>query len=92
MTDAPVDAFWSLSIYNRYGFFEQNPWESYSINNLTAVGNDDGSVTVNLGPEDEGLPNFLNIPDGWNYTLRLYRPHQSVLDGDWKAPVPVEVS
>lgn len=47
---------------------------------------------MNLGPEDEGLPNFLYIPDGWNYTLRLYQPHQSVLDGDWKAPVPIKVS
>lgn len=90
--DAPVDAFWSLSIYNRDGFFEANPSNAYSINNLTAVTDDDGSVTLNLGPKDDGLPNFLYTPEGWNYVLRLYKPREAVLDGSWTPPVPVQAS
>jgi hypothetical protein len=23
---------------------------------------------------------------GWNYTVRLYRPRQEILDGTWKFP------
>lgn len=38
-------------------------------------------VTLNLSPEPEDLSNHLYVMDGWNYVLRLYRPHQSVLDG-----------
>ena len=26
--------------------------------------------------------------DGWNYTVRLYRPHPEILDGSWKFPEP----
>lgn len=24
--------------------------------------------------------------DGWNYTVRLYRPRQEILDGTWTFP------
>jgi hypothetical protein len=88
LKDVPVDGFWSLTIYSRDGFLEENPYDSYSINNLTAVADEDGSVTVNLAPEGEGLPNHLYIMDGWNYTLRLYRPRGEVLDGTWTPPTP----
>ena len=46
--DVPVDGFWSISVYNKDGHFEENPYDSYSVNNLTAKKNPDGSVTVNL--------------------------------------------
>jgi hypothetical protein len=90
--EVPVNAFWSLTIYNRDGFFEANPRDSYILNSLTAMSNEDGPVTINLGPEDEGLPNFLFTPEGWNYVIRLYEPQQVVLDGDWTPPVPVPVA
>ncbi len=25
---------------------------------------------------------------GWNYTVRLYRPREDILDGSWKFPEP----
>ena len=34
--DVPVDAFWSVSVYNAEGYFEKNPYNAYSINNITA--------------------------------------------------------
>jgi hypothetical protein len=34
--DVPVDGFWSISVDNAKGFFEKNPLDSYSLNNLTA--------------------------------------------------------
>jgi hypothetical protein len=44
--DVPVDGFWSISLYNADGFFEPNDRAAYSVNNLTAIPDADGSITV----------------------------------------------
>jgi hypothetical protein len=82
----PVKAFWSISVYNPKGFFEKNDYNAYSINNITATKNADGSVTAQFGGCDGKIPNCLPIVEGWNYTVRLYRPEQSILSGKWKLP------
>jgi len=85
--DVPVNGFWSVSVYNRDGFFEPNPRGVYSVNNLTAQREDDGrTVVVHFGNERADLPNLIPITDGWNYMLRLYRPRPSVLDQTWRPP------
>lgn len=87
LRDVPVDGFWSISVYNAEGFFEANDHHAYSVNNITADANDDGSVTVHFGGCGEDRRNCLPIMDGWNYTVRLYRPRPEVLDGRWTFPV-----
>jgi len=89
--NVPVDGFWSISIYNKDGFFEKNPYDSYSLNNLTAKPNKDGSYTLNFGTKPEGKTNFLYVMDGWNYVVRLYLPRKAVLDGKWTFPEPKAV-
>ncbi len=84
--DVPVDAFWSVSLYNGDGFFEANEASSYSVNSITATRNDDGSVTINFGGCDGQRPNCLPIMEGWNYLVRFYQPHAEVLDGTWSFP------
>ncbi|HBD35887.1 MAG TPA: carboxylesterase, partial [Cupriavidus sp.] len=32
------------------------------------------------------LPNCLPIVPGWNYTVRLYRPHAEIVRGAWSFP------
>ena len=86
MRDVPVDGFWSISVYNRDGFFERNDRNAYSVNDITAAPNRDGSITVNFGGCSDDRPNCLPITDGWNYTVRLYRPRPEVLDGSWTFP------
>ena len=88
LKDVPVDAFWSVSLYNAAGYFETNALGVNSINSLTAVQDDDGGVTILLSEHPSDVPNALTIMPGWNYTLRLYRPRLSVLDGTWVAPRP----
>jgi hypothetical protein len=83
--DVPVDGFWSISVYNADGYFEPNDRNAYSVNNLTAKPNDDGSVSVNFGGDDD-RPNLIPIMEGWNYTVRLYRPKPEVRDGSWTFP------
>jgi hypothetical protein len=84
--DVPVDGFWSVSVYNADGFFERNGRDAYSINNITATPNDDGSITTHFGGCGDSRPNCLPITDGWNYIVRLYRPRPEVLDGSWTFP------
>lgn len=84
--DVPVDGFWSISVYNAQGFFEPNDRGAYTVNNITGVRDDDGSVTVRFGDWPEGTPNAIPITEGWNYLVRLYRPRAEVLDGSWSFP------
>lgn len=87
--DVPVEAFWSISVYNADGFFEDSDEGGCSINQFTALKERDGSVVVHLGGCTDSRPNCLRVMDGWNYTVRLYRPKPAVLDGTWVFP-PVE--
>ena len=91
LRDMPVDGFWSISVYNKEGFFEKNACDAYSLNNVTARESADGSIAIQFGGCEEGIQNCLPITEGWNYSLRLYRPRQEVLDGLWIAPEPAPV-
>ena len=83
----PVNGFWSISIYNKDGYFEKNKFDSYSINNLTAKPNKDGSYTINFGGCDDDRINCLYVMDGWNYAVRLYQPQEVIQQGKWKFPM-----
>ncbi len=89
--DVPVEAFWSISVYNAEGYFEKNAEDSYSVNNLTAKKAADGSVTILFGGAPDAAVNHIPITPGWNYTVRLYRPRKEILDGTWKFPEPQPV-
>ncbi len=84
--DVPVDGFWSISVYNAQGYFEKNPANAYSVNNITAQKGADGSIAVQFGGCDGSIPNCLPITNGWNYIVRLYRPRAEILSGAWTFP------
>jgi len=86
--DVPVSGFWSISLYNKEGYFQKNDLNAYSLNNLTGKKNEDGSYTVRFGGCTENPENCLPIMDGWNYLVRLYEPHKEILDGTWTFPGP----
>ena len=85
--DVPVDAFWSISVYNAQGYYEKNPLNSYTLNSITGKKNADGSTAVQFGGCDGKVPNCIPTLSGWNYTVRLYRPRAEILNGTWKFPV-----
>ena len=41
-----MDRFWSVSVYNKDGFFQKNARKVYTVNNVTAKPVADGSVTI----------------------------------------------
>jgi hypothetical protein len=83
--DVPVDAFWSVTLYDDKGWIPVNKYNAYSFNNVTAKKAKDGSVTIRFGG-DPKQQNFLPIVPGWNYIVRLYRPKKEILDGSWTFP------
>lgn len=86
VNDVPVDGFWSVSVYNAQGYFEPNRLDAYSLNSITAKKDKDGALTVQFGGCDDKVVNCLPITRGWNYMVRLYRPHAQILEGIWTFP------
>jgi hypothetical protein len=82
----PVDGFWSVTVYNEAGYLSPNPQNAYSFNNVTAQAGPDGDTTIQFGGCDGKAANCLPVTPGWNYTVRLYRPRQQILDGSWTFP------
>jgi hypothetical protein len=89
--DVPVDAFWSVTVYDATGHFRKNALNAYSLNSITAKKSADGAVTVQFGGCDGKLPNCLPVMKGWNYMVRLYRPRPEILNGTWKFPEATRV-
>jgi hypothetical protein len=83
--DVPVDAFWSISLYNKEGFFQENEYDAYSVNNISGTPNKDGSFTIHFGGDPKSV-NYIHIMEGWNYLIRFYQPQDEILDGTWTFP------
>ena len=84
--DVPVDAFWSITVYDADGFLAPNDLNRNSYNNTSATPNDDGSYTIHFGACEDGRINCIPITPEWNYTVRLYKPRAEILDGSWTFP------
>ncbi|WP_263995380.1 DUF1214 domain-containing protein [Mycobacterium yunnanensis] len=81
-----VDGFWSITVYDANGYFAPNPRNTYSLNDITATRSLDGTVITQFGGQPTDAANCLPITLGWNYMVRVYRPRQAILDGQWLLP------
>jgi hypothetical protein len=84
--DVPVEAFWSVIVYDATGHIQKNALNAYSLNSVTAKKAANGSVAIQFGGCDGKIPNCLPIMKDWNYMVRLYRPRPEALNGSWKFP------
>jgi hypothetical protein len=87
----PVLAFWSVTAYDKDGYFVANPINRYAIGDRDALkSNSDGSLDLFIQSQDPGpdrKSNWLPSGDGaFNLMLRLYWPKQAILDGSWRPP------
>ena len=86
----PVNAFWSLTMYNMAELFVENPIDLYAIGDRNELEyNEDGSLDIYIqheAPEGHEL-NWLPSPDDdFNLTLRFYWPSPEISDGTWQIP------
>ncbi len=88
----PVNAFWSITMYNKNGYFVDNPINRYSIGSKDNFQfNKDGSLNIYIQhkfPGEDKKSNWLPAPeeDDFNMVLRLYWPKDDVLNSRWNPP------
>lgn len=87
----PVDAFWSLTLYNEKQAFADNSLNRYSLGDRDPLKQHaDGSIDIyiqNASPGAGEESNWLPAPPGsFNLALRMYWPKDEALKGAYKVP------
>ncbi|MGG7648523.1 DUF1254 domain-containing protein [Pseudomonas sp. ES4] len=87
----PVNAFWSITLYDPEGFQVGNALNRFAVSSwMPFKTNADGSLDIYLQHENPGKDleaNWLPAPKGgFNLTMRLYGPKPEVLNGKWNPP------
>ena len=89
----PVDAFWSLTAYNKNEFLVKNDLNRFALGDRDdLIYNKDGSLDLYIQSSPtakEKLNNWLPVPETGPFylTLRLYWPKEKVLKGNWNPPL-----
>ncbi|SEC26650.1 dihydroorotase [Rhizobiales bacterium GAS188] len=87
----PVNAFWSVTLYDAEGFQVGNPLDRFAVSSwMPFKYNLDGSLDLyfqNESPGKDNEANWLPAPKGvFNLTMRLYGPKSEALTGKWNPP------
>jgi hypothetical protein len=79
------NAFWSITVYGNDGYMTS---DNNLLNSTNVKLNADGTFTVYFGSDElcGDVKNRLDVTDGWNFLMRIYRPGVSVLDGTYVLP------
>jgi hypothetical protein len=93
----PVDAFWSLTLYDNAGFQVANALDRFAIGDRSWLSSKpDGSLDLVIQHENPGAAkeaNWLPAPEGpFTLTMRLYAPKKAALTGAWAPPPITRVS
>jgi len=91
----PVDAFWSITLYDTDGFQVANVLNRFAVSSWMPFKYDaDGSLDLYFQSESPGADkeaNWLPAPKGpFTLTMRLYAPMSAALTGKWNPPPVVQ--
>lgn len=92
----PVKGFWSLTLYNKFHFFQSNDLKRYSLGtkNKTLQYGADGSLTIYVSatpPTIDKMSNWLPAPkDDFSLYVRSYWPDTPITSGQWTPPPVVK--
>ena len=87
----PVDAFWSITLYDQEGYQVANSLNRFAVSSwMPFAYNPDGSLDLyfqNASPGADKEANWLPAPrEPFNLTMRLYAPKSDALTGKWNPP------
>jgi hypothetical protein len=90
----PVDAFWSLTMYDAHDFYlVSNTINRYSIGDRTPglKYNADGSLTIYMQKDSPGADresNWLPTPQAGTFRpiMRMYQPKEAIMNGTYLLP------
>ena len=88
----PVNAFWSVTMYDDQSYLAPNAINRYSLGDRSGMKvGDDGSLTIYVQTEQPSAnkqANWLPAPKEGKFklALRLYAPKKEVVDGGWTPP------
>jgi hypothetical protein len=92
----PVDAFWSITLYDSAGFQVGNSLNRFAVSSwMPFKYNADGSLDLyfqNESPGKDKEANWLPAPkEPFNLLMRMYAPKSEVLIGKWNPPPVTKV-
>jgi hypothetical protein len=95
-TIPPVNAFWSITLYDQQGFQVANSLNRFAVSSwMPFQYSPDGSLDLYFQNESPGADkeaNWLPSPRGsFNLCLRLYAPKSEALTGKWNPPPVMRV-
>ncbi|WP_250462253.1 DUF1254 domain-containing protein [Microbulbifer litoralis] len=78
-------AFWSITVYGKDGYMQS---DNVILNRANTEMHEDDTFTAYFGSENACGPvkNRLDITEGWNFLMRVYRPGERVLKGQYTLP------
>jgi hypothetical protein len=97
----PVTEFWEMPLYEREGYFYDNPIDRYSLNSYMLkrgkLHTEGGKLVICIQHGEPTDPNqrrnWLPAPkEPFGLILRLYAPHSDVIQGGWVPPAIKKIS
>ena len=91
----PVTEFWELPLYDREGYFYDNPIDRYSLNSYMLdrekLHTEDGKLVIYVQHDEPTDPkqqkNWLPAPkEGFQFSARFYGAYAPLIDGRYNMP------
>ena len=84
----PHARWWSITLYGIDHFLIDNPSNRYAVGQTNVIRGADGAFVIRLSTVPEPNNWIATSPDGFDITLRLYNPGETIKANPATAPLP----